>query len=169
MYQKITPKSSDPNSDSFDDPIYIPKPHVTSFKTYSDPANLGAIRRGQLVFKVYDRGQLGSMQPFFTPGADLKVTFGWNSSPRKVSETFAGKIFNFTYSLSSDGGFDCSCDAIAKGPNSAINRNVLEFLEDSFVEPIVDELGNTKIANNIFTEINLIADRFIDENKMVVS
>lgn len=152
------------SDDTFPDPIFIPKPHITSVRTFSDTHQIGAIRKCQLGFKVYDRAQLGGYGNFFTPGKDVSISFGWYGGDHNTSESFTGKIVNFAYSLSSDGGFDCSCEAIGAGPNMMVHANIQDFLETD-VQPYVDEAGYTKNATSVLSEIEVLIQSAIEDGQ----
>jgi hypothetical protein len=95
---------------------FIPKPHINSFKTNSD-GDWGSLQKCELSFTVYTLVDLDSYQAFFDLGASLIVNYGWHAGGAASGRPgkFEGLIYNFSYSVRPDGGFDCITYAISKG------------------------------------------------------
>ena len=98
--------------------VYVPDAHLNSVKI-SNIGDWGSVVTCQLDFSVYSLAQLDSMQPFFDIGADVTVNYGWSRGgvcSGKNGE-FTGKVYNFSYSVNVNGGFDCTVDAMGEGIN----------------------------------------------------
>ena len=97
---------------------FVPKPHLTEVKI-SCVGDLGSIRKVEINFTVYTRGQLDSVSGFFALGKGVTVSYGWSSSGGAGGKNgyFKGKIYNFNYSLNGDGGYDCTSYAMGEGLN----------------------------------------------------
>lgn len=101
---------------SREDAGVYPKPHIESV-SLSNIGDYGSIEKCTVKFTVYSINQLGNYQPFFDLGGTLTVKYGWNDAGGAGGKqgAFTGKIFNFSYSLNADGGFDCTSEAMAEG------------------------------------------------------
>lgn len=97
---------------------FVPKPHLTSVKV-SCVGDLGSIRKVEINFTVYTRGQLAGLEGFFALGKGVTVAYGWNMAGGAGGPigSFKGKIYNFNYSLNKDGGYDCTSYAMGEGLN----------------------------------------------------
>lgn len=95
---------------------FVPKPHVNAFKTYSD-GDWGSLQKCELTFTVYTLIDLDAYQAFFDLGASLVVEYGWSAGGEAAGRPgkFEGLIYNFSYSVRPDGGFNCTTYAISKG------------------------------------------------------
>ena len=95
----------------------FPDPHITSVKL-SNEGDFGSLRKAQVDFMVYDLGSLQAVSGFFALGADLSINYGWNNAGGAGSAgSFTGVVYNFNYSVNTDGSFSCTSYAIAKGVN----------------------------------------------------
>jgi len=101
---------------SREDAGVYPKPHIESV-SLSNAGDYGSIEKCIVRFTVYSINQLGNYQPFFDLGGTLTVKYGWNDAGGAGGNqgAFTGVIFNFSYSLNADGGFDCTSEAMAEG------------------------------------------------------
>jgi hypothetical protein len=97
---------------------FNPKPHINAVKI-SSMGDFGSILKCELTFTVYNKSDLNEMRPFFTPGAELNTTYGWNRAGSAAGSpgTYEGTVTNFSFQVNSVGGFDCSCTAMGKGMN----------------------------------------------------
>ena len=94
---------------------FLPKPHIVSLKT-SYAGDMGSTIKCEIAFTVYSLSQLVAAEGFFTVGADMYANWGWaNAGGYGGSESFTGKIVNFSWSLNADGGADCTSIGIGKG------------------------------------------------------
>lgn len=144
---------------------FIPKPHINSFKTYSD-GDFGSLQKCELTFTVYTLTDLNAFQPFFDLGADLIVNYGWTAGGNAAGKPgkFKGIIYNFSYTVNSSGGFNCVTYGIAKGSfvlgiNITAGTDVLESTEDA--------LGNAKISNSLLDDIQQLANQSIAYQKQI--
>jgi hypothetical protein len=98
--------------------VYIPDPHLNSIQI-SNIGDFGSVVTCQLDFSVYSLAQLNDVQAFFDIGASVTVNYGWHKAGNLAGETgqFNGKIYNFSYSLNTNGGFDCTTHAMGEGIN----------------------------------------------------
>lgn len=154
-------KGGTSEDDTWNDPVYIPKAHITSVTITGDPASYGAVRTCKVAFKTYNKGQLNALKDFFRPGVPMNATLGWHgrlgSSAR--SETFTGTLYKFNISLSPDGGYECTSEGIGKGATPITNIKVDAAITLSGVPEITDEQG-TKIPNgNIFGAFKIMAEQ----------
>ena len=104
----------------------IPKPHLVSLKT-SYAGDFGSVQKCEIAFTVYSLDQLNQCQGFFTINAAVFAKWGWTNAGEagKGGESFSGNVVNFSWSINSSGGADCTCSAIGKGVNTlSINANL---------------------------------------------
>lgn len=95
----------------------FPDPHITSVKI-SNEGDFGSLRKAQVDFMVYDLGSLQACSGFFLLGADLSINYGWNNAGGAGGGgSFLGVVYNFNYSVNTDGSFSCTSYAISKGVN----------------------------------------------------
>ena len=95
---------------------FLPKPHIVSLKT-SYAGDYGSTIKCEVAFTVYSLTQLVLAEGFFMIGANMSANWGW-AGPNKTpldSESFSGKVVNFSWSVNADGGADCTCTGIGKG------------------------------------------------------
>lgn len=127
---------------------FFPKPHINSVRISSE-GDFGSIRKCEVAFSVYNLASLNSMQAFFDIGGDLGVSYGWKDAGGAGGPTgrFQGKIYNFTYSLNANGGFDCVSYGMEAGISILGGSADAPTATDG--KEITDALGNTIKANNI--------------------
>lgn len=127
---------------------HFPKPHITSIKISAE-GDFGSIRKCELAFTVYTLTDLDSKQPFFDLGGNLGLTWGWSDAGGAGGKDgrFQGKIYNFSYSVNAQGGFDCITYGMEEGIN-ILGGNADAPTEES--AEIVDPLGNVIKSNNIY-------------------
>lgn len=140
MYQAINP---DNNSYQF-----VPKPHINSV-SISAEGDYGSILKAEVKFTVYTLGQLDAYMAFFELGGDLGISYGWNDAGGAGGKPgkFQGKIYNFNYSVTSTGGFDCTSYAMQGG--FSILGAESDITTDS-QKTITDALGNEMPTNNLY-------------------
>lgn len=132
-------------------PRYLPAPHISSVEVSSD-GRYGLLKNAKLVISVYSIDQLNSIEKYvIVPGNTVNIKYGWsvNSNDANKGE-FNGVLYNFSYSVRQDGGFDVTVDAVGRGMfflHGDINGSINTDLE------IVDEAGKKKIVNSIHTMI----------------
>jgi len=97
---------------------YRPDAHLNSVKVAS-AGDFGSIIKVEVAFTVYSLSQLDSNQAFFDIAGDLSVEYGWDNAGGLGGEkgVFSGKIYNFSYTLNDNGGFDCTSFAMGNGLN----------------------------------------------------
>jgi len=100
------------------DNIYVPKPHLNSVKISSD-GDWGSLKKCEISFTVYTLEQLNDYQVFFDIASELTVQYGWNKAGGLGGTTgnFKGTVYNFSYSVNANGGFDCTTYAMSEGIN----------------------------------------------------
>jgi hypothetical protein len=140
-----------------DNAKFIPRPHIVSFKTYSD-GDFGSLQKCELSFTVYTLTDLDAYQAFLDLGADITVNYGWNAGGAASGKAgkFEGVIYNFSYTVNSSGGFDCITYGIAKG-SFVLGINITAGVEIS--NEAADALGNVIIANTLLEELQQLANR----------
>jgi len=129
---------------------FYPKPHVTSL-SISAEGDFGSIRKCELKFTVYTLAQLDSdAKTFFLLGADLGINYGWNDAGGAGGPKgkFQGKIYNFTYSVNSTGGFDCTTYAMEPGISILAGNS---DASTGNTDQEQDELDNPKTATTLYT------------------
>lgn len=148
LYQGTQPVKS---KASFDGGRYFPKPHITNV-TIKSTGTYGSTRECEMEFAVYTLNDLNSISQFLTLGAKLEVMYGWSvpSSANGPSGKFDGTIYNFSYQLNANGGFDCTTMAMEKGIN--ILPGNINAANDSDKKR-EDALGFTINADNITNDI----------------
>lgn len=104
----------------------IPKPHLVSLKT-SYAGDFGSVQKCEIAFTVYSLDQLNQCQGFFTINAAVFAKWGWTNAGSAGGNpvSFSGNVVNFSWSINSTGGAECTCSAIGKGVNTlSINANL---------------------------------------------
>lgn len=98
--------------------LYQPKPHIVSVKV-SNEGDFGSLKKCEVVFAVYNLKDLDSVQAFFDIGGDISLSYGWTNASAGAGPKgkFAGKIYNFSYNVNAQGGFDCISYGIGEGIN----------------------------------------------------
>jgi hypothetical protein len=95
----------------------FPDPHITSVKI-SNEGDLGSLRKVQLDFMVYDLGSLQACSGFFKLNSNLSLNYGWNNAGGAGGAgSFLGTVYNFSYSVNTDGSFNCTTYAMSRGVN----------------------------------------------------
>jgi len=136
---------------------FIPKPHINTFKTYSD-GDFGSLQKCELSFTVYTLTDLDAYQPFFDLGADILVNYGWNAGGLAAGQPgkFEGIIYNFSYSVNNAGGFDCVTYGIAKGSFN-LGINITAGVEISKITN--DIIGGAVVSNTLLEDIQQLANQ----------
>lgn len=125
----------------------IPKPHLVSIKT-SYAGDFGSVQKCEIAFTVYSLAQLNACQGFFTINAPVYAGWGWTNAGKAGGKgvTFSGNVVNFSWSINSSGGADCTCSAIGKGVNTlSVNANLLS--SDQNVKYKTGTLFNEQVYN----------------------
>jgi hypothetical protein len=136
---------------------FNPKPHINAVKI-SSMGDFGSILKCELTFTVYNKSDLNEMRPFFTPGAELNTTYGWNRAGSAAGSpgNYEGVVTNFSFQVNSVGGFDCSCTAIGKGMNIlSVSANPSSDAEG---KEVADALGNKVLGNNALATIKVLIE-----------
>ena len=136
---------------------YNPKPHITSVKI-SNIGDFGSILKCELAFTVYNKSDLNASRPFFTPGGELNVAYGWNRGGGAAGPAgnYEGTITNFNFQVNSVGGFDCRTEAIGKGMNVlSVEANPSS---DAQGKQASDALGNKVLGNNALSTIKVLIE-----------
>lgn len=136
---------------------FIPKPHINSVKISSD-GDLGSLKKCELAFTVYSLTDLNTCQPFLDIGANLVIDYGWTvvNNATGQSGKFEGIIYNFTYTINGNGGFDCVSYGIAKG------ATILPINITAGVEPdslTTDLLDTKKVSVNLMDILQELANK----------
>ena len=134
---------------------FTPKSHITSVKIGNE-GKWGSTKRCELAFAAYSLSALNSLQPFLTVGSEVTINVGWNNAGGAGGSglTFKGLVYNFSYNLNANGGFDCTCEAISEGVLAASLRVGGEF--DTGTEPAPPPAGDSgaeseAAANNLLS------------------
>lgn len=97
---------------------FIPWETVNSIKV-STEGSLGILRRCELSFTCFSIEQFERLEKdLMSPGVEITVEWGWTVSSRHAEvnkSKFQGIIFDFSWSLTAEGGFECSVQAKGKG------------------------------------------------------
>jgi hypothetical protein len=137
-------------TDKTGDSRLIPKPHITSIKI-TDIGDWGSVKRCDLSFTCYSIGQLDSLLGFCKIGKDITVNYGWAGvSAYGGSGNFKGTVFNFNYTVNTNGGWDCTTSAMAKGID-AVSGNAKGGEKGGTV---TDPLGNEVPIFDIVSRLN---------------
>ncbi len=146
---------------------FLPKPHIVSFKVYND-GDMGSIKKCELAFSVYSLADIDLMAPFFSIGGEIGVKYGWNYAGAAGGQPggFQGKIYNFSYSVNSSGGFDCVSYGMGKGINIlSVNADAPKDAkgESTTDEEFADVINH---SNNVIQKIKndciILADTVVD-------
>jgi hypothetical protein len=134
---------------------FTPKSHITAVKI-SNEGKWGSTKRAELSFTTYSLSGLDSLSAFFTVGADVTIEAGWNSAGGAAGKPmrFSGIVYNFSYNLNANGGFDCTCEAISESVLAASLRVAGQFETGATPPPPPPEStepGQESPANNIFS------------------
>jgi hypothetical protein len=136
---------------------FTPKSHITSVKIGNE-GKWGSTKRCELGFSVYSLSGLNAVQPFFVVGSELTVNVGWTDAGGAGGPglTFKGIVYNFSYNLNANGGFDCTCEAISEGVLAASLRVGAEFETGTAPPPPPSEGTDAPEApaNNMFSLIS---------------
>lgn len=140
---------------------FIPRPHINSVKV-SNEGDFGSLKKAEVSFTVYSRADLDSCQPFFDLGANLAIQFGWNDAGGAggPAGSFNGIIYNFTYSVNAEGGFDCITYGMSAGIN--VLGGDVKAGSDSNGKKATDESGNEVEAGSIIGEIDVMVQNAKD-------
>lgn len=152
----------------------IPKPHLVSIKT-SYAGDFGSVQKCEIAFTVYSLAQLNACQGFFTINAPVYAGWGWTNagSAGGSGVTFSGNVVNFSWSINSTGGADCTCSAIGKGVNTlSVNANLLSDNQTikykAGTEPNVQEFNVTSVSEKLRYYINSSQDLSVD-NPIIIA
>lgn len=166
LYKNVfKPKDSYPKGGRF-----TPKPHINSVKI-SNEGDFGSLKKSEVAFTVYTLTDLNDCQPFFDLGANLQIKYGWNDAGGAGGKTgtFDGVIYNFTYSVNSEGAFDCVSYGMSAGINTLTGDT--KASSDSGGKKATDAAGNEVQATTIIGEIDILvlnaaslAENAIDSN-----
>ena len=134
---------------------FTPKSHITSVKI-SNEGKWGSTKRAEIAFTTYSLNGLNALSAFFTVGADVTIEAGWNSAGGAAGKPmrFSGIVYNFSYNLNANGGFDCTCEAISESVLAASLRVAGQFETGATPPPPPadsEEPGQESPANNIFS------------------
>lgn len=137
---------------------WMPKPHLNSVKITTD-GDLGSLRKCSIAFSVFTLNDLDNYQAFFDIGGKLTVKYGWNGVSSGLGGrqgSFEGIIYNFTYTVNANGGFDCTSEATAEGLAAIASNSNASYAHDQTFE---DEAGFTRIANNLSSELEIYSKK----------
>lgn len=130
----------------------FPRPHITNFKTYT-AGDFGTLRKCEINFTVYNFTQLNSLQPFFDLGADLDIEYGWYTGgnlPAGNIGRFQGVVFNFSYAVNENGGWDCQVSGM--GPGINILKTSTKIKSGNPTEYSTPD-GKSFVVDDIFSDI----------------
>lgn len=107
-----------------DNARFLPKPHINTVKI-STAGDFGSLRKADISFTVYSKNDLDLYYAFLTLGNAIILSYGWNRSGGAFGAPgkFIGSIYNFSYTVNVNGGFDCMCYAMGKGI-AALSGNI---------------------------------------------
>ena len=128
---------------------FLPKAHLVSLKT-SFAGDMGSTIKCEIAFTVYSLDQLVAHEGFFKIGADMSANWGWNSAGEaSSSESFTGKVVNFSWSVNADGGADCTCTGIGRGIDILGANAKLPTAEAITAKVLETEVKNTSVISTI--------------------
>jgi len=127
---------------------FLPKPHITNVKIYTE-GDLGSLLKCDLSFTVYNLPDLNNCQPFFDLGAEITISYGWKEGGSGAGPTghYKGNVYNFSWQVNSQGGFDCTCNSMGPGVN--ILSVTANPASDANGKEASDPLGN-KVTGDTF-------------------
>jgi hypothetical protein len=147
----------------------VPKPHITSV-SISNQGRLGSTKQAEIKFTVYDINTLNDYQSFFDIGSEVGVRYGWsvgNSGTVLPTDcagpvgNFIGKVYNFSYQLTTNGAFECTSQVIGPGTsalgnrmNGVISLNLQKELKD------YSDINGTRTTGDFVTFSNTLLDYF---------
>ena len=115
VYEIPDPKIINDEDGEYPGTRFLPKAHLVSLKT-SFAGDMGSTIKCEVAFTVYSLSQLVAYEGFFKVGANMSANWGWaNAGSAGSSESFVGKVVNFSWSVNADGGADCTSTGIGKG------------------------------------------------------
>lgn len=146
---------------------YYPKPQIESVNVSAE-GDFGSIIKIELKFQVHTLADLNAMQAFFDIGGDLSVSWGWNYAGGAGGRdgNFNGKIYNFSYSVNSAGGFECATYAMMPGI-TIIGGNV-DAPKKTAGEKLEDALGNILSPNSIINKYKYEERRLASDSPISV-
>lgn len=147
---------------------FTPKSHIVSVKIGNE-GKWGSTKRCELSFAAYSLSALDALQPFFTVGSEVTVNVGWNDAGGAGGPglVFKGLVYNFSYNLNANGGFDCTCEAISEGILAATLRTSGQF--DTGTKPPPPPEGDEEsktAANNMFSLLSQEITRITNEGSV---
>jgi hypothetical protein len=94
------------------------KPQITSVSINQDGGGdiyNSYIREVEIQFKVYSLTQLDNVEEsFFRLGSEIELNYGWlNSQEEGEKAALKMSVYNFGFSMSSDGSYDCNIKGLA--------------------------------------------------------
>jgi hypothetical protein len=130
----------------------LPDPHITSVKI-SNEGDFGTLRKAQVDFTVYDLGSLQAMSGFFKLSANMSISYGWaNAAAAGSNGSFVGVVYNYSYSINTDGSFSCTSYAIGKGVYS-LGFSIQGASPGT--NSVADPAGITISDHNVFSAITV--------------
>ena len=128
---------------------FLPKAHLVSLKT-SFAGDMGSTIKCEIAFTVYSLDQLVTHEGFFKIGADMSANWGWaNAGDAGSSESFTGKVVNFSWSVNADGGADCTCTGIGRGIDILGANAKLPTAAAITAKVLGTEVKNTSVISTI--------------------
>ena len=139
--------------------IRKPKPMLSSVKITNQGGQdytEAAIYEVEASFKVFTLDDLEEVEKsFFIIGAEMVVNFGWRNHPERkngithsgpqdddgITEGIKTSIYNFNFSIESDGSYNCSVKAISA---AALFSQTTAGVEDAEKEPGDTDVVDTK-------------------------
>ena len=75
------------------------------------------IKHIDIKFKVYTKTDLDNVEKsFFLPGAKATIKYGWiNTTDSNLNKTEHIRIYNFGFTMNTDGSYDCNVKALTRG------------------------------------------------------
>lgn len=101
---------------------FLPQPIIKSahIGSYGD---IGQLYECHIEFTLFSHTDLSNYTPFFEIGGKLNVKYGWTKVGGACNKaSFEGVITNFSYTLSHDGSYECSTDALGPGSNILVSN-----------------------------------------------
>jgi hypothetical protein len=129
---------------------FIVKPHITSVKLTNE-GHLGSLKKCEVSFAVYSLNDLDTVQAFFDIGSTISVKYGWNvPGDGSTPGSFSGIIYNFSYTVNPQGGFNCVSYGIGRGIVLASANITTGFPHDSTT---TTQLGEQTLSSDLINKI----------------
>lgn len=140
----------------------VPNKALLQSLEISNEGTIGSLMKGKFTFTLYpymtNKGfELGVIErAFFTPGAEVEVSWGWSVSARNASANhgrFQGIIYNFNWSINGDLSITADC-SIVSAATIAMGQSGDQSTAKDTNSPAVNVLGSPINGPNLVSVID---------------